>query len=245
MISMVPKHLMTQDLIDFCKEERIDHLIFPASASQCPLDANELDPIAPAPTHALVAQVLAICIDSERLPLLIHCTNGAHITGLIIALLRRLQNFSADYYFEEYTRFTKLHEMEEDERQFISRFFTEITLPIIIPSWLWGGERLSRHPTIPLFGAALSVGLLPEDIEKEKDFAPDMMPSISPSANDFNRKTGEPAHHTTNHILNRLDSQLSAAVTSMFPSSDKDANQDLRGMVLEEPSSVLRRRTTG
>lgn len=168
-ISLIPRNAGAgaetgeDDLRKFCLDSNISHQVFPVSGTQEPLANDENDPNAPAPTHALCANVLTLCIDPDRLPVLIHCTNGAHVTGLIIALLRRLQKYSAEYYGEEFARFTKNHSMDADEESFIGRFFLEITLPGRLPGWLWGGERLSRHPTLPLFGAAVSVGISNED----------------------------------------------------------------------------------
>jgi len=169
-ISLVPRNHIQPSFTEFCKNNNITHIIHAASGNQKPLDASQDDPIGPAPTHFLCAQVLTTCIDRERLPLLIHCTNGAHVTGLIIALLRKLQYYSQDSYLEEFVRFTKYHSIEEDERMFIMRYFNAVTLPGSLPLWLWGGERPTRHHTVPLFAAAVSVGLGPDDVEAEKDF---------------------------------------------------------------------------
>ncbi|KAH9246815.1 hypothetical protein BASA81_015593 [Batrachochytrium salamandrivorans] len=170
-ISLIPRNAGAEgedDLRKFCLDHSISHQVFPVSGTQEPLANDENDLNAPAPTHALCANVLTLCIDPDRLPVLIHCTNGAHVTGLIIALLRRLQKYSVEYYVEEFARFTKNHSMDQDEESFIGRFFLEITLPGRLPGWLWGGERLSRHPTLPLFGAAVSVGISNEDWNQDK-----------------------------------------------------------------------------
>jgi len=36
------------------------------------------------------------------------------------------------------------------ESEFVEMFRTEIKIPLDIPTWLWQGDRLKRHPTLKL-----------------------------------------------------------------------------------------------
>ena len=250
-VSMAPRSMVEKSsLPDFCNANGIEHIIIPAAASQKPLDASEDHPDAPAPTHALCAQVLTICIDRQHLPLLLHDENGAHVCGLVVALLRKLQHFSTDSYVEEFVRFTKYHTLEDSERQFIQRFYSAVTLPESLPSWLWGGERPTRHPTMPLFAAAVSVGLSPEDAEADQDFVP---PPVQPQSISAERDGSSKTSTHRQNLARAQSADASAEVLSML-AAGKDAGLEsglesveeevLRGMSVEEPSSVMRRRTT-
>lgn len=246
-ISLIPKNGEgEQDLRQFCSRNSIHHEIFPVSGNQEPLAKDENDFNAPAPTHALCANVLTLCIDPDRLPLLIHDTNGAHVTGLIIALLRRLQNYSMDFYIEEFIRFTKNHYMDDDEQSFIARFFLEVTLPRRLPNWLWGGERLSRHPTLPLFGAAVSVGIANEDWSQ--DVASSVAAVVSTSEH-FRQEEEMLIRHMSSSTLTATPPpsssfSLSSAVKSMVNEDDEEEDGP-RGLALEGPASLFRRRSTG
>ena len=137
-VSLVPRDLMTSDLISFCAQEGIAHLHFPVSGSQRPLDAGVNDDNGPCPTHALMANILAIAINPERMPVLVHCVNGANVTGLVVAILRKLQHRPDASYSEEFERFTKDHtSMSEDERKFVVAFGLPVALPPSLPAWLW------------------------------------------------------------------------------------------------------------
>jgi tyrosine-protein phosphatase OCA6 len=263
-ISLVPRDMLTTTrLQEFCSNEKIVHIHFPMSSTQKPLDASQDDSNAPAPTHQICAQILTLCIDRERLPLLVHCTNGAHVVGLIIALLRKLQHHTPDSYIEEFVRFTKNHTIDDDERLFIARYFTAVTLPGSLPYWLWGGERPTRHPTLPLFAAAVSVGLATpsDDLDAERDFSPPPpipVPQATTGRDHLHIDRGEPqgGHHHHHHVLQRAHSADSTAeyLSSIvnLPTTAQDeglqmdstVNESLRGMNIEEPSSVMRRRIT-
>lgn len=244
-VSLVPRKMMAvSTLPDFCKSHGIDHVFIPVAGTQKPLDASESDPDAPAPTHSLCAQVLTMCIDRDRLPLLIHDENGAHVCGLVVALLRKLQHHSNDSYVEEFVRFTKYQQLEDDERQFIQRFYSAVTLPKSLPSWLWEGERPTKHPTMPLFAAAVSVGLSPEDVEAEHDFAP---PPPTTSMQISTERDGNHNQSLRHQLARSHSADHSAELLSMLAGDEAapvatDEEQGLRGMAVEDPSSVMRRR---
>jgi tyrosine-protein phosphatase OCA6 len=137
-VSLVPKDMVTPDLTSFCQNENVVHLSFAVSGGQRPLDADVNDENSPCPTHVLVANVLALAINPERMPCLVHCVDGAHVSGLVVAVLRKLQSWPSASIYEEFERFTKDHtEVSEDERKFISTFALPVALPPSLPTWLW------------------------------------------------------------------------------------------------------------
>jgi len=99
---------------------------------------------------AEVARLLEIMIDPSSLPLYIHCLNGAHITGLVVACLRRLQNLHIDFIFAEFLRYAGKY--EKCEKMFVDNFVGPICIPLTrsIPPWLWEGRRIrqNEHPYI-------------------------------------------------------------------------------------------------
>ena len=137
-VSLVPRDQVTSDLVAFCAETGISHVHYPVSGSQKPLDADANDECGPKPSQVLIANVLAIAINPERQPVLVHCMNGIHVTGLVVAILRKLQHWPEASYVEEFEHFTKDHmPMSEDEKTFVVTFSLPVTLPSSLPAWLW------------------------------------------------------------------------------------------------------------
>ena len=96
-----------------------------------------------------------------RLPLLVHCYDGATTTGLAVACLRKMQQHSLSYIIAEYCRFTRDYAMQSDEKKFLDRFRpASLTL-----AWLPGvsGATLAGATPLPAPSATgrASPGLLP------------------------------------------------------------------------------------
>ncbi|KAJ0390952.1 hypothetical protein ATCC90586_012002 [Pythium insidiosum] len=87
-------------------------------------------------------------INQENLPLYIHCLDGANVTGIIIMILRKLQNWTKAATISEFCRFTRDHGIEKDESEYLSMFSEEIVVPTDVPKWLWNGIRILKHPTM-------------------------------------------------------------------------------------------------
>eukprot|EP00455_Lapot_gusevi_P010791 TRINITY_DN14921_c0_g2_i2.p1 TRINITY_DN14921_c0_g2~~TRINITY_DN14921_c0_g2_i2.p1 ORF type:complete len:187 (+),score=21.80 TRINITY_DN14921_c0_g2_i2:279-839(+) len=92
-----------------------------------------------------MAELLSILINTENLPCYIHCTDGANNTGLVLMCLRKLQNWAISLILSEFGRYVR---DVSEESQFVESFKEEIMIPPAIPRWLWGGQRIPRHPTM-------------------------------------------------------------------------------------------------
>lgn len=53
----------------------------------------------------VITEALKILIDVRNHPILIHCKRGKHRTGCLVGCLRKLQNWCASSFLEEYKRF--------------------------------------------------------------------------------------------------------------------------------------------
>nr|CAG8660909.1 8929_t:CDS:2 [Entrophospora candida] len=77
--------------------------------------------------------------------------NGANVTGLVIACLRKLQMWSVSSAMGEFLRYLRGGVISGEESEFIEKFSAEIEIPRTIPSWLWGGHvTFAKHPTLKL-----------------------------------------------------------------------------------------------
>jgi len=133
LVSLVPEDGVTGDLATFCDQEEIDmhHFAVPKGGDLTP---------------SAVAKILSILIDPYRLPVYLHCLDGTRITGLVVMTLRKLQNWTPISYQNEYLRFAKTKQVNEEDRNFVSLFSEEVSVPERIPSWLWGGVIPDAHP---------------------------------------------------------------------------------------------------
>jgi len=95
--------------------------------------------------------ILELAINRKKLPIYIHCIDGLHVTGLIVMLLRKLQHWTTNSIYEEFSRFVG-EPVPAEERRFVLGFEGDegLLLPDRIPSWLWRGVKITRHPTIKL-----------------------------------------------------------------------------------------------
>lgn len=130
-----------KDLSEYCKNEQIHHIIH---------HVDKYDDGKFSHTPQLVASILSILIDPKYHPLFIHCRDGAHNTGIVVMCLRRLQNWTLSAILDEFIRYTKTNDISFKEKQFVESFHSTVTVPLIIPTWLWDGVRRNRHPSIRL-----------------------------------------------------------------------------------------------
>ncbi|KAJ3230183.1 hypothetical protein HDU81_004676 [Chytriomyces hyalinus] len=113
-----------------------------------PTDDNEI-PL----SFKQASQILSIITNVENLPLYIHCLNGGVVTGLVVALLRKLMCWTTKSAIAEYARFLAGEEIDGSAvNEFVERFTGEVEIPPNIPFWLWNGTiPFSRkHPSIRL-----------------------------------------------------------------------------------------------
>ena len=83
-VSVIPEE-PTSDLAEFCTHEKIALLHF--DAEKFTSDNVTVPP-------ATAAQIVAIMVQQKNLPLYIHCLDGANVTGIVVMILRKLQNWT-------------------------------------------------------------------------------------------------------------------------------------------------------
>ncbi|DBA00743.1 TPA: hypothetical protein N0F65_001214 [Lagenidium giganteum] len=137
-VSVIPEP-PTSDLVGFCATEKIANHHF--YAEKFTSDNVTVSP-------STVVQILQLMINQENLPLYIHCLDGANVTGIIIMVLRKLQNWTKVATVAEFCRFTRDHGIEKDESEYLATFSEEIVVTGDVPKWLWNGIRITKHPTM-------------------------------------------------------------------------------------------------
>ncbi|OQR99620.1 hypothetical protein THRCLA_06438 [Thraustotheca clavata] len=140
LISLIPEE-PTSDLADFCVHEGIVKHTFR-------IEKYSSDSVTVSPNT--VSTILQLLLNKDNFPIYIHCLDGANVVGIVIMVLRKLQNWSKLATLQEFCRFTRDHCIEKDESEYLSTFSAEITLPpySLIPRWLWNGVRIQKHPTM-------------------------------------------------------------------------------------------------
>eukprot|EP01047_Picozoa_sp_COSAG01_P042310 COSAG01_NODE_3688_length_5795_cov_2.922577_5_plen_80_part_00 len=58
-------------------------------------------------TPKQISELLELLLNSDRHPLLAHCIDGTHITGLLVVCLRKLQNWASAAYQAEFNRLVR------------------------------------------------------------------------------------------------------------------------------------------
>ncbi|KAI8089983.1 tyrosine phosphatase family-domain-containing protein [Halteromyces radiatus] len=141
-LSLIPD-MPTPELQAFCKDENI-HML------RLTVDRMKEDNIPLSYNKTILA--LQIIIDPENHPLYIHCLDGADVTGLVIACLRKLQMWSLSSALLEFSRNLHTSVISSEESEFVEHFKNfEVTIPVSIRSWLWGGKvNFRRHSSLRL-----------------------------------------------------------------------------------------------
>jgi tyrosine-protein phosphatase OCA6 len=93
-VSVVPEP-PTSDLAEFCAGEKILNYHF--YAEKFTSDNVTVSP-------ATVGQIIQLLVRQENLPLYLHCLDGANVTGIIIMVLRKLQNWTKVATVSEFCR---------------------------------------------------------------------------------------------------------------------------------------------
>ncbi|CAG8564498.1 1331_t:CDS:10 [Paraglomus occultum] len=139
-LSLCP-NLPAGDLADFCKEYNIKNIT---------LQVNKVKDNVPL-SYSKAVQAIQIIIDPENQPIYVHCLDGANVTGLVIACLRKLQMWSVPSAMGEFLRFLRGGVTSSEENEFVEKFSAEIEIPCTIPIWLWSGRvDFVKHPTLKL-----------------------------------------------------------------------------------------------
>ncbi|KAI9469050.1 MAG: tyrosine phosphatase family-domain-containing protein [Benjaminiella poitrasii] len=141
-LSLIPDKLIPE-MHDFFEENNI-HLL------HLQVDKMKEDNIPLTYNKTLIA--LQIIIDPANHPLYIHCLDGANVTGLVIACLRKLQMWSNSSAMVEFARNLDTNVISSEEFEFIENFKNfETIIPMAIPQWLWGGQvNFRKHTSLRL-----------------------------------------------------------------------------------------------
>ncbi|KAI8063629.1 tyrosine phosphatase family-domain-containing protein [Gongronella butleri] len=158
-LSLIPDTAV-DELQQFCKEEKI-HML------RLKVDRMKEDNITLTYNKTLLA--LHIIIDPENHPIYIHCLDGANVTGLVIACLRRLQRWHLKSAMLEFSRHLHTNVVSSEEYEFVENFRNfEISIPLNIPLWLHGCLQPShrKHPCLRL--TLLNPELVHEKAEEKR-----------------------------------------------------------------------------
>mmetsp|Transcript_793 Transcript_793/g.1519 ORF Transcript_793/g.1519 Transcript_793/m.1519 type:complete len:358 (+) Transcript_793:2-1075(+) len=153
-LSLVPDEPIS-DLTNFCACHNITHKHFKAAKWKESMQMQACE----------IARVLEFLVVPSNLPLYIHCLDGTNTTGVVIACLRKLQNYHNSFILAEYSRFVRTP--SKLEIKFIEHFKNPVYIvdchearngngkskhSELLPSWLWGGRRIenNEHPSIRL-----------------------------------------------------------------------------------------------
>ncbi|KAF9581098.1 hypothetical protein BGW38_002012 [Lunasporangiospora selenospora] len=102
-------------------------------------------------TYSRAVEAVQILIDTENLPIYIHCLDGASVTGLVVCCLRKLQTWSISSAMGEFLRYLRGGVISSEESVFVEKFASEIEILKPIPPWLWEGQvTFKKHPTLKL-----------------------------------------------------------------------------------------------
>jgi len=145
MISLLPGPPIS-DLEEYCAASGIEliHHEVAAYSETTPLTAEQAVPI------------LKQLINPEMYPIYLHCTDGTYITGAVVMILRRLQNWALPSLKNEAVRFTSEETLDKPLVKFIDSFRAEISVdPEELPEWIAhrlfvDGQLLPSHPCFKL-----------------------------------------------------------------------------------------------
>lgn len=143
-VSLIPEP-PNVDLMEFCQLENIEHHHIEAEKY---VETANL-------SHVAVAKVLKIITCPKNFPVYLHCLDGGNITGYVIMGLRKLQNVALHFIYSEFCRFSTDSLITQDDISFLDHFREEIKITEI-PSWLWCGEKISKHPTLKIIYKVLN-----------------------------------------------------------------------------------------
>eukprot|EP00935_MAST-01C_sp_MAST-1C-sp1_P000640 g640.t1 len=122
-ISLVPEVEPTKDLAEFCALEDINNLHFAVEkfTSDVTLDA------------ATVKSIVDIMVNADYHPLYLHCLDGAHVTGMVVMCLRKVQHWKTSSIMDEFCRYMQESSIEKGEASFVKEFAEEILLRLDPP----------------------------------------------------------------------------------------------------------------
>lgn len=126
------KKLKLRSIICLCEEDYLpDNLQFTKDNNinffQCGFAPCQ-EPFISVPSDKLCAAVSYV-LDKKNHPILVHCNDGKHRTGVVVGCIRRFQQQSLTSIYGEYRRFTGANKMSLLDKQVIELFDTsKVTL---------------------------------------------------------------------------------------------------------------------
>lgn len=196
-ISLIPEK-PTQDLVDFCEFNNVDlvHHVVEKKRDDVPVSSRD------------ISEILSLVIKVDRLPVYLHCLDGADVTGVIIACLRRLQGWQTECISNEFSRYSRLGEMSFAELKLVNSVRDiEIGESHLLPEWLWQGQLPQRHSSVKFQhqkGGRSVVHVSTREEDKQPKSAQDRWPAGETSINRRrverlpNSPTGHPQVATAN-----------------------------------------------
>lgn len=151
-LSITPEPLGTnveedQWLLDFAAEQDIKLVHIQSGDSSAKSKKKRGVPLA----YEVVRMACEYMINAEMAPMYVHCVNGAHVTCLVVASLRKLSFWSTASITDEFLRYS---DMELADRQFVEGFRAQITIPPKTVPWMWKGLSkkgiVMSHPTLKI-----------------------------------------------------------------------------------------------
>lgn len=140
-ISLIPEEPI-KDLIEFCKNESIEHIYINSKYYKECVCLN----------YQQINEIIEKLIDKRNYPIYVHCLNGSNVSHQLIMCLRRLQNWNFKCIQSEANRYC--NEIIKEEFQFIKDWKGEIKVPEgNLPTWLnelWWNSQIVSHPILNL-----------------------------------------------------------------------------------------------
>ena len=164
-VSLTPEDDVNRDLASFCESEGVTRFhrrverIREARSKSVTLGKGT------------VLEVLEVLVNPANLPVLVHCMDGTHVTGLVIMVLRKLQNYNTAASLNECVRSLKESSagVSAEERHFLESCKGSIVLPMVLPKWLWGGKRVAGHSHFKLTYVGKDRDEFPEALKREEE----------------------------------------------------------------------------
>lgn len=145
-VSVTPEPL-DEDMAEFCKSEGIQMVYIQCAGADSKSKKKRGVPV----PYSAATKAVEYMIDADLAPMYIHCLNGAQVTCLLVACLRKLSFWSMSAIMDEYLRHS---DMEAAEQMFVEQFRAEINVPASVVPWAWQGLSkggvVRHHPTLKL-----------------------------------------------------------------------------------------------
>ena len=117
----------TKEMDERCKAEGIQFLYLPLEVNLFPND--------PSRVNRSLEAILSILLDRRNYPILINCLKGQHYTGILVACIRRLQQWSMTSIMMEFSHFEKKIRVYDMVLVELFKIHLDVD-PSFLPSWM-------------------------------------------------------------------------------------------------------------